>query len=252
VNFFREIFVDLVDKRLWPVAAVLVGALVIVPLVLSKSSSSTETRAAIPSPVHAADVPGQRVSLGGDQPTVSVHGKQRDPFTQQFVPKTATVTAGLGAAVAQAASSTTTPSLATTPAGVGSSGSTSSGGTGSSGSSGGSSKPTSSSGPASQVVEVKFGKAAGRLKTYKLSALNALPGNGDPILIFTGLLKDGKTAVFLVTSDATSQGDGKCSPTATVCASLLMKADQVEFLDVVDTGGTTVQYELDMQGVLHK
>jgi hypothetical protein len=99
---------------------------------------------------------------------------------------------------------------------------------------------------------VGFGKASGKLKTYKLNALNALPGNGDPILIFTGLQKDGKTAVFLVTSDATSQGDGKCSPSRTVCASLLMKAGDVEFLDVVDPSGGTVQYELDMQDVLAK
>jgi hypothetical protein len=236
---------------------VLVGALVVVPLVLSKSPSSTQTRAAVTPPVSAPDASGQRVSLAGSEPTVSVHGKQRDPFTQQFVHKPTTVTAGLGAAVAQAASSTTTPSLTATPGGVSSGASSGSGGSssgGSSGSSGGgssTSKTTSSSAPTSQV-EVKFGKASGKLTTYKLSALNALPGNGDPIVIFTGLLKDGKTAVFLVTSDATAQGDGKCSPSSTVCASLLMKADQVEFLDVVGASGTTVQYELDMQGVLHK
>ncbi|MDX6643359.1 MAG: hypothetical protein QOD76_1321 [Solirubrobacteraceae bacterium] len=251
MNFFRDLFVDLVDKRLWPVAAVLVGALVVVPLVLSKSPSTTQTRAAVAPAVSGPDVPGQRVSLGGE-PTVSVHGEERDPFKQQFVQQQAAVS-GLGAAVAQAASSTATPSLTTTPSSVSSGGGTSSSGTSGSGSSGssGSSKTTSSSGPTSQI-EVKFGKATSKLKTYKLNALNALPGNGDPLLIFTGLLKDGKTAVFLVTSDATSQGDGKCSPSGTVCASLLMKADQVEFLDVVDASGTTVQYELDMQGVLHK
>jgi hypothetical protein len=250
VTFFRDLFVDLVDKRLWPVAAVLVGALVIVPLVLSKSPSSPEPRAAVAPTTNGPDIPGQRVSLGGGEPTVSVHGTEKDPFTQKFLPKGATAINGLGAAVASAASSSSTPSLTTNPSSVSSGGvvpsnlvpgSKSGSGTG----------VTNTTDPTSKV-QVSFGPASGKLKSYKLTALNALPGNGDPIVIFTGLQKDGKTAVFLVTSDATSQGDGKCSPTRTVCSSLLMKAGDVEFLDVVDASGGTVQYELDMQDVLHK
>ena len=157
---------------------------------------------------------------------------------------------GLGPAVAQAAANLSgTSSLTSNPSEIGSS----SGGSGGSGSSGGSSNSKSGAAAAPQSqVEVSFGKASGSLKTYKLSALSPLPGNGDPVLIFTGMLKDGKTAVFLVSSDATSQGDGKCTPSKTVCSSILMKAGDTEFLDVATVSGGTVQYELDMKKVLQK
>ena len=248
MNALREIFVDLVDKRLWPVAALLVGALVVIPLALSKSPSSTDTRAAVAPAAGTLERPGQSVRLGSE-PSVSVRGTQRDPFKQQHLPKAPSLN-GLGAAVAAAAAgaSGSTPSLTTNTSKLSSSGSTggtASGTTPSSGSSSGSSSLDSQ-------VEVKFGQATGRLKTYKLTALNALPGNSTPILIFTGMQKDGKTAVFLVSSDATSQGDGKCSPSRTVCSSLLMKEGDTEFLDVVGSNGSTVQYELDMDKVLKK
>ena len=47
-----------------------------------------------------------------------------------------------------------------------------------------------------------------------LKRLKALPGAEDPALIYLGLLKDRKTAVFLVDGAAEVQGDGKCLPSA--------------------------------------
>jgi hypothetical protein len=257
VNFFRDLFVDLVDKRLWPVAALLVGALVIVPIALTKSAPSTKTSSAVPPNSASADLPRSAVSVGASGSNVSVQGRVKDPFKQQHAATSSgTSIEGLGPAISQAASNPGgTSSLTTNPSSIGSSsGGSSGGGSGSSGgSSGGSGKTNSGAAtvPSSQV-EVSFGKASGSLKTYKLSALSALPGNGDPVLIFTGLLKDGKTAVFLVSSDATAQGDGKCAPSKTVCSSILMKAGDTEFLDVATVSGGTVQYELDMKKVLQK
>ena len=43
MSFFRSLFQDLVDKRLWPVAVVLVVAAVAVPVVLSKSAPQADT-----------------------------------------------------------------------------------------------------------------------------------------------------------------------------------------------------------------
>ena len=42
--------------------------------------------------------------------------------------------------------------------------------------------------------------------------LQALPSNDEPVLIYLGVLKDNKTAVFLVDSGVVAQGDGTCKP----------------------------------------
>ena len=252
MNVFRDLFIDLVDKRLWPVAALLVAALVAVPLALSKSAPSTRTSAPAP-PVAGSELPRAPLSVAATGSNVSVQGRIRDPFKQQHVAPVSVVSAvGLGPAVAQAAANLNgTSTLTTNPSTIGSSsGSGSSSGGGSSGTSG---KSTSGAATAPQSqVQVQFGKAGGSLKTYKVSALSPLPSSGDPIVIFTGMLKDGKTAVFLVSSDATAQGDGKCTPSKTVCSSILMKAGNTEFLDVATVSGGTVQYEVDMKKVLQK
>jgi hypothetical protein len=119
------------------------------------------------------------------------------------------------------------------------------GGTGSGG--GGSSKPPSKG---STKVKLRFGTAGTSLKTYELAPLTALPSASNPILIYLGLLKDGKTAAFLVSSDGTPQGDGTCKPSASVCQTLLMKAGDTEFLDLNgDTGAA--QYQLDVLSIVH-
>jgi hypothetical protein len=64
-----------------------------------------------------------------------------------------------------------------------------------------------------------------------------------------GVLADGKTALFLVSSDAVATGDGKCLPTPQNCERVEMRAGQTEFFDVTTPEGETVQYQLDVQRV---
>ncbi len=63
--------------------------------------------------------------------------------------------------------------------------------------------------------------------------------------MFLGVLQDGKTAVFLVSSDAKAQGDGRCKPSGKTCQTVQLKAGQTEFFDLKTSAGT-VQYELDL------
>ncbi|MDX6661832.1 MAG: hypothetical protein QOJ55_2654, partial [Solirubrobacteraceae bacterium] len=70
----------------------------------------------------------------------------------------------------------------------------------------------------------------------------------DPVLVFLGVQKDGKTAAFLVSSDAAPQGDGNCSPSRSVCATLTVRAGDTVFIDVAASAGN-VQYELDVKQV---
>ena len=67
------------------------------------------------------------------------------------------------------------------------------------------------------------------------------------MLIYLGVLKDGKTAVFLVDHGVTAVGDGDCRPSPDECETLRLKAGDTEFLDVTDaTGAVTAQYQLDL------
>src|SRR5262249_39332730 len=148
-------------------------------------------------------------------------------------------TSGLGPSTSSGSTSSSTSGA------TGSSGSTSSGGGSSSGGGGGSPHRSTST---AASVKVAFGKTGSSLKAYTLAPQTALIAADDPILVFRGVQKDGKTAAFLVSSDAAPQGDGRCSPSASVCTTLYMKAGDTSFLDVTTNGGN-VQYELDIKTV---
>ncbi len=67
------------------------------------------------------------------------------------------------------------------------------------------------------------------------------------MLIYLGVLRDGKTAVFLVDHGVSAVGDGDCRPSPDECETLRLKAGETEFLDVTDaTGASTGQYQLDL------
>jgi hypothetical protein len=230
VTFLRNLLQDLVDKRLWPVAILLIVAAVAVPVVLKKSEPQVGAVAAAQQPSTPPVLPGTPVSLESDGFHNALNGAPlKDPFRQQHVPKL--VTSISGVQPAQSGSSSSGSSS-------GSSGST--GGTGNGG--GGSGRP-----PARGTTKVKlrFGTAGTALKTYELAPLTALPSASNPILIYLGLLKDGKTAAFLVSSDGTPQGDGTCTPSAGTCQTLLMKAGDTEFVDLNSATGAA-QYQLDV------
>jgi hypothetical protein len=234
VSFLRNLVQDLVDKRLWPVAVVLLVAVVAVPVVLKKSEPKADTVAAARQPATAPVLPGTPVSLQADGFHDALSGAPlKDPFRQQHVPKPPT-------AITAAVQSSPTGSSSPSPGGTGT------GGTGN-GNGGGSGKPPAGG---STKVKLRFGTAGTALKTYELAPLTALPSSSNPILIYLGLLKDGKTAAFLVSSDGQPQGDGTCKPSASVCQTLLMKPGDTEFLDLSNDTGAA-QYELDVLKVVH-
>jgi hypothetical protein len=235
VSLVRGIWSDLLDKRLWPVALVLVVAAVAIPVLLHKPADK------VTGPTAAADVAGPRLAAGssislnqGAAERLLVGGRLHDPFHQLHLPKAVTTSAATALGPTQASSVTSTPT------GQGGTGTPSSGG----GSSGGGQKHQATA----EKVRVAFGKTGGSLKTYDLVPLTALSSTSDPVLVFLGVQKDGKTAAFLVSSDAAPQGDGHCSPSRSVCATLTVRAGDTVFIDVAASGGN-VQYELDVKRV---
>jgi hypothetical protein len=95
---------------------------------------------------------------------------------------------------------------------------------------------------------VRFGDSQGdSLERMNLPRLKALPSADDPVVVYLGPGKGGKTAVFMVDEGVVAQGDASCKPSPANCETLVMRPGDTEFLDVTDeTGSTSAQYQLDL------
>jgi hypothetical protein len=103
-------------------------------------------------------------------------------------------------------------------------------------------------------LKVRFGSSESEvLPESNLKRLTALPDAKEPAIIYLGLLDDHKTAVFLVDSRATVQGDGKCLPSAGNCQNLHLKVGETAFFDMAAVDGQPgAQYQLDVLKVAKK
>ncbi|MDQ6750549.1 MAG: hypothetical protein M3Z33_07360 [Actinomycetota bacterium] len=243
-RFLGDLWQDLLEKRLWPVAVALVAAAVAVPVLLGKSPAHELAPAPARPPAAVSDarlLSGTPVKVGptGFRDSLS-RAPLKDPFKQQHVPAPPNST--IPRLVPNAPSN---PSASLPGAGGTSSTGGGSGG-GSSGGGGTSPRPAPATGT---KLRLRFGIGGGALKTYEMSPLTALPSASSPVVIYLGLLKDGKTASFLVSSDSNPQGDGKCKPSSGVCQTLLMKEGDTEFLDI-DQGAGAAQYQLEVDRII--
>jgi hypothetical protein len=271
--FLRNIVKDLVEKRLWPIAVLLVGALVAAPVMLGRSSG--ETASTEPAPV-VADAGASGETQTASRAVVSVDegsqerrhdgGDVRDPFKAVKAKKKATTAATAPAAPATAGTVVTPPSTGTGSAGTDTgAGSTGSGSTGS-GSAGGSTttpkpmpKPTTTKPQAEDVqdtyhVDLDFGVNGAEPKAIEdVARLSPLPSVTDPFFVYLGVLETKahvKRAVFLVSSDATPNGEGTCHPTESDCESVELEVGETAFFDYVAPDGTPTQYQLQLTKIV--
>jgi hypothetical protein len=245
-NLWRQ----LVQRRLWPVAVLLLAGLAVVPVMLAKdpepvaatppapAKTGDNELAEQPIVTPAADTRGRRIVIG----------KRKNPFAMPKPDDPTETTDQPSASVVRTA-------------GGGDSAKPSSSGGG-----GGSSTPSSGSSPAPapapapvdptpapqpktyavHELTVRFG-TSDDLSRRTLKRLQPLPSAAQPVLIYMGVLKDGKTAVFLVDHGVEPVGDGECMPRPDDCETIRLRAGETEFLDVKDeTGAVTEQYQLDL------
>jgi hypothetical protein len=255
MSFFPNLIKELRDRKLWPIAIGLIVALVAVPVLLSKKTS---TDLVTPQPTG-----GLPYSTGTTLPAISVQttsassklpGNGRNPFTPQHIATTATTTTA----------ATITP--VTTSSGSGSSGTGSTGSTGSTGGSSGGgsgvsstpapssstpapapSKPAPKPGPpsltATQSYQVSLaisGKASGNLNTIDpLERLSILPSPQEPLLVEYGVLQGGHQVVFAVQPGAAVSGPGTCTPGPIDCEVLTLSPGQTEAVSKQTPTGST-------------
>jgi hypothetical protein len=246
---FRDIFDDLVERKLWPVALVLVVALVAVPVVLSKPAGR-QAPAASAGAVPAAGTgssPGSS-PLGQFQPVVSAVDSgtvvdrkdlkafaSKNPFAAKGLDLAAAATAGDAQPLVGSGDATATA--------------------GGSGDATAETAPTTTEGGSGSgggdtvyyqyTAKVRFGEE-GDTKTLTLNQLRSLPSSDNAVTIFMGVRSDGKTATFLVSSAATTTGDGDCHPSDTTCTFLYMKKGDRQLIETVTPDGAVVDYELEL------
>jgi hypothetical protein len=265
MNPIAETWRQLVRRRLWPVAVLLLAGLVAVPMVLAKEPAPV----APPPPPPVEETTAAEAAATGD-PVVAlaeqagetrrrrVLGERKDPFAPAAVPKPE------GGEDQPAVSDQQPAARADEPAADEPSGGAPSAGT--------PSAPAPVLPPAETPAEpkkktyppdsliVRFGDATGDLERVTLAKLEPLPADTagaadetEPVLVYTGLSKDGKSAVFMVDASAVATGDGECKPHPSNCETIRLRKGETEFFDVEDEEGNVVaQYQLDLVDIKNR
>lgn len=244
--FLRDLWHDLREKRLWPVAAALLLAVVAVPALLLNSGSGDSGGA--PPVTAAPGVPAAQSAVVtlADETTAQASGleqfDEKDPFKPRGPAATETATApDVGQPDADAGSAPADESPAsggspTLPGSESPGGFPTSPGTspGDDGSSGGDqpSKPVAFA----YVVDVRFGRRDAEPRLYRgLQRLDVLPRTAAPLLVFLGVSPTGKTAIFLLDSAVSQDGDGRCQPSKDECTFIHLNAERNHDLHFLTT-----------------
>lgn len=266
----RALWADLVEKRLWPVAVLLLAALVAVPLLLSKAAAndSGEPRGLAPAAAAAAAASaGGDAGAGGNvdaEPTVvqladgsdhaAMRGRAKNPFRPHLPPRRTREGAALVAGAGENAGNSGAEGGSGSGGDSGANGGGGSGGAAPGGASGGRDGATGggdgSPATPTATIDVRFGRAGTRLaEIADVPRLTPLPSEQQPIVIYLGLRRDRRTALFMISTDVRAQGDGRCVPSRTTCEAIELQAGQVAFLDHTADDGRITQYELDLTAV---
>jgi hypothetical protein len=231
MNVITTTWRQLVRRRLWPVALLLVAALAAIPVLLTEDPGVAAPPAAavavaaeaddtIAEPIVAEVTPEDRARRR------RVLGVRKDPFRPAPVKK----------------AKVDKPKTEAPPKSDGGTGTT--GGqpvTGGSG--GGVPAPVVPAAPVAPkkyyepgTIVVRFGEASetAQLERFAVSKFEALPDNEFPLLVYMGLTKNGKKAKFLVDAAVEVDGDGTCKPHPSSCETIELAVGETEFLDVID------------------
>jgi hypothetical protein len=222
MNVVTTIWRQLVRNKLWPVALLLLAALVAVPVLLAREPEAPEPLAPLAVNTEADDTIAEpivaKVTAEDRDRRRRVLGARKDPFQPAPPPKVkkAKVDEQPGPKVD-----------APTPVDTGTGG----GGTETVG---GEPAPKKRYYPAGTIV-VRFGDAeGGQLERFTINKFEPVPDDEFPLLVYMGLTKDGKKAKFLVDAALEVDGDGDCKPHKSSCEVIELAVGETEFLDVLN------------------
>jgi hypothetical protein len=247
----RNMLKELVDRKLWPIALVLIVALVAVPLLLTKQApTDIVTPPTGPLP-YSSGTTLPAISIQASPTNSKLAGGGRNPFTPQHEAKTTTTTV---------AAATTTPSTGTTTPSTG-------GGTSPSTGSGAGASTTPATTPATPTtptpttpaatvpvkpaptgltstqsyhVSLALTTADGGVTTIDpLERLSILPSKQEPMLVELGVLQGGHSVLFVVEPGTVVSGAGTCTPGPIDCEILSLTPGQQAGISKQTTTGST-------------
>lgn len=260
MNLITDTWRGLVQRKLWPVALLLVAAVVAVPLTLAKEPEVEPVPA---NAVANADegLPATYVTAAGAEEEAEegsskrrrTLGATKDPFEPAPLPKAKKKKK----ANKQATSSSKSTETSSSKDDGGSK--TSGGGGGGGGSSSAPITPdvtptptATPTPPPANSIRVRFSKVdengtSDEPEATTVQRLEVLPDEEHPVLAYRGLESGAKVAVFELSGNVLVEGDGECLPTPQDCQSLKLRAGETAFVTVTDTGEETdAQYQLDL------
>ena len=246
-DYLLDIWNDLREKRLWPVAVALLAGLVAVPMLLAKPAEEAEPAAPVATAADAAPATAELLpaDLEAAKPLLQTSTlsefNTKDPFKPLKTLASIEQAAGVEATTTADAGSGSTDT-----------GSTDTGTTGGTGVGG---DTDSTPPPVTQEKTVYTYQAVVQLGTPNgttrrtLNRLGILPSANNPILVFLGVSADDpEEAVFLVDSTVSQAGEGRCKPSVNTCSFLYLKPseEQNEHIFTTDDGG---EYTIELVGV---
>jgi hypothetical protein len=244
-KFFGDVVYDLRNRRLLPIAILLLVAMIAVPVLIARGSSGSSSSSAQPSSASVGPAPEtENAVISYNPPGIREYKKRlndlaaKDPFRQQFSQS----------AAASAASQLN--STAPTPTQTGSTSSSSSTSVSVSPSTGSSSTGSSSTPSGSKALRLRryfhsvadlsvgeVGQPATRHK--KIKSFTTLPGDTAPVLVYIGSTLDAKKAVFSVSKFVDNfTGPGTCGPSPGECTLLALTVGESEQLHYSVDGKT--------------
>jgi hypothetical protein len=221
--FFLDLWHDLREKRLWPVAVGLLAAIIAVPVILFKPASDAAPPATvIPKTNGAQTLPVVAVESGPTVGSKLEAYSEKNPFKpMKDLEKTAQAPGSDGTSSADTGSGATGADSGSSLGNPG--GDTSSGG-GTSPSTGGTSPSDTTPGttPITRwfrtTADFSFGEP-GKEETFKDQAnFTMLPDEATASIVYMGVSADHKHAVFFISDPGIqAQGEGKCNATGADC-----------------------------------
>ena len=221
MNAVNTIWRQLVRSKLWPVALLLLAALVAIPMLLAREPAAPEPMAPLAVTTEADDSIAEpivaKVTPEDRSRRRRVLGVRKDPFRPAPVKQ-----AKVDEPETPAAPVTDVP----TAPGGGDAGT----GTGTGGE------------PAEKpvyyepgTIVVRFGDAeSAELQRFAIPKLGPVPDDEFPLLVYMGLTKNGKKAKFLVDAAIEAEGDGECKPHPSICEVIELAVGETEYLDVIN------------------
>jgi hypothetical protein len=256
--FVLDLWHDLREKRLWPVAVLLIVGLVAVPVLLAKpgpdesGAGSAETTAAA-----AAKKPKSSLVKLVEDATVEESSSlklfdPRDPFAAKGVKSLESLSSSDIVSAADALTSASEEESSGGGSSEGGAGAEPASGGG--GSSGGDTPPATAPGSGddgggthvvkySYVIDVTFWANGRSREKTGMKKLAMLPNEASPLLIFLGADAGGSNAVFLVDSSLEADGEGACTPSPSDCGVLSLGAGSLH--NFTDDHGNSYTLRVD-------